>query len=435
MTELNRFVRLRSRLTLSVVSAGLLLAIACTGNPPTPTAITFPPTPTEITFPPTPTPIVLPPTPTPVVIPPTPTPQPVPSPTATPDPFTPTVTPTPVLPTPTPTPADPSETVQPPTPIPTEPPPLTTSEIASLIVPSVVRINVDTGIALATGTGIVYDDEGKILTNWHVIEDALSITVTLADESIVTAQLFRGDPENDIALITIADFDGLAPPAFGDSTELEVGENVIAIGHALGLEGPPTVTRGVISALGRSISNGLGGELTGLIQTDAAINTGNSGGPLVNDSGEVIGVNTAKLGIGDRIGFAINVDDALAVADDLIAQGPVPPPGFLGIAGRTMFAAEAANLGLPVTGGYVTQTIGEGSPADIAGMLLGDVIVQMDSMPVRSELDFTNFLKVNPAGTEVRIFIWRLIQGTGWTPVAVDATLSERPQTPLPPAG
>ncbi len=421
MIDLKRVARYRSRLTLAVFSAGLLLAIACSSSPPTPTAIIFPPTPTPITLPPTPTPITLPPTPTPVVLPPTATATPIPTATATPSPFTPTQTPTPVLPPPTPSGPTPTPAT------PATPTALTTTEIAALIFPSVVRISVDTGISIGTGTGIVYDDEGKILTNWHVVEDALTITVTLDDTTEVPATLFRGDAAADIALITIDDQSELTPPTFGDSTQLEVGEDVVAIGHALGLEGAPTVSKGVISALDRALPDGQGGELDGLIQTDAAINTGNSGGPLVNDMGEVIGVNTAKLGIGDRVGFAINIDSALATADELITQGPVQPPGFLGIAGRTMFQAEASNLGLPVTGGFVVQTIGAGTPADVAGLAIGDVIVQMASTPIRSEADFTSFLKDNPSGTEVRVFIWRLVTGVGWSPVAVDATLSERP--------
>ncbi len=265
------------------------------------------------------------------------------------------------------------------------------------------------------------------MTNWHVVEDALSISVILPDETTVEADLFRGDPENDIALIMVDDPSGLTRPTFGSLSEVEVGEDVVAIGHALGLDGPPTVSKGVVSALGRVLPNGVTGVLTGLIQTDAAINNGNSGGPLVNDRGEVIGVNTAKLNGGERIGFAINIDNALATAEELIALGPVLPPGFLGIAGRTMLQPEASNLGLPVTGGYVVQAVGIGSPADDANLLIGDVIVQMDLMPIRSELDFAAFLKVNPAETDIRIFIWRLISGTGWSPEAVDATLSERP--------
>lgn len=290
-----------------------------------------------------------------------------------------------------------------------------------------VRISADTGTSLSTGTGIVLDTEGRILTNWHVVEDAISISVTKPDGTVVSARLFRGDPQKDIAVVAVNDFEDLMPPDFGDTADLQVGENVVAIGHALGLEGPPTVTTGIISALDRVLPNGIGGELIGLIQTDAAINNGNSGGPLVNGMGEVIGVNTAKLSSGDRVGFAINIDSALETANELIAQGPVPAPGFLGIAGRTMLQPEMAQLGLPDQGGYLVQAVGDGTPAESAGLQVGDIIVQMDTTPVFSELDFTSFLADNPPGTEIRIFVWRQIQQFDWEPVSVDATLIQRP--------
>ena len=411
--------RFRYPAALAVLVAGVFAVVfACTSAAPTPTAITFPPTPTPIVLPPTPTPITIPPTPTPIVLPPTPTPIVIASPAE------PSPSPTPIVFPPTPTPGGPTPTPVPPSPTPSS---LTTVEIARQVLPSVVRISVDTGIALSTGTGIVYDDEGKILTNWHVVENAISISVTKPDGSNVTGEIFRGDPNADIALVVVNDFSDLSPPEFGDPSQLEVGERLVAIGHALGLAGPPTVSTGVVSALDRVLPNGIGGELTGLIQTDAAINSGNSGGPLVNDRGEVIGINTAKLSSGDRIGFAINIDSAMETAEELIDLGAIPPPGFLGIAGTTLTQPEAANLGLPVSGGYLVQVVGEGTPAEDAGMLAGDVIVQMASTPIRSEADFTEFLQVNPAGSEIRIFAWRLVQGSGWEPVELDATLSTRP--------
>ena len=294
------------------------------------------------------------------------------------------------------------------------------------MLPSVVRISVDTGTALSTGTGIVFDDTGKILTNWHVVEDALTISITKPDESVVLAQLFRADPDADIAVVVVNDASGLEPAIFGDSSALQVGDDVVAVGHALGLAGPPTVSKGIVSALGRSLPNGIGGELTELIQTDAAINSGNSGGPLVNGLGEVIAINTAKLSTGDGIGFAISIDGALETVDELIALGPLPPPGFLGTTGRTMSRFEAANIGLPV-GGYFVLTVVQDAPASEAGVLAADVIVQMDLIPIRTTTDYALFLKDHPAETEVRLFIWRFTSGSGWDPITIDATLSDRP--------
>lgn len=404
----------RNRLALAAVMTVLLAVAACDGGTPTPTAITFPPTPTAITFPPTPTAITFPPTPTAIAFPPTATPSVIPSTTA-------------VAPTPTPgTPVVPTSTPARPTPTASPEPPLTTTEIASRILPSVVRISVDTGAGQASGTSIVFDDTGKILTNWHVVDGAVTISVTKPDETVVLAELFRGDPDNDIALVVVGDASGLRPPLFGDSGTLRVGEDVVAIGHALGLAGPPTVSKGVVSALGRSLPNGIGGELTGLIQIDAAINSGNSGGPLINGRGEVIGVNTARLSTGDRIGFAISINGALETVDELIALGPVPPPGYLGIGGRTMPRAEAANLGLPITGGYLVQVVGADTPAEAAGIVPGDVIVQMDQTLIRNQDEFTQFLRLHPPGTEVRVFVWRLVPGSGWEPVALNTTLSTR---------
>jgi putative serine protease PepD len=293
---------------------------------------------------------------------------------------------------------------------------------------SVVRISVETPSGPASGTGIVFDDQGMIVTNWHVAENALAISVTKPNGSVVIAHLYRGNTDRDVALIVVnSGFDDLQPAAFGDSAEVEVGDDVVAIGFALGLEGPPTVSKGVVSALNRTLANNGGPDLAGLTQTDAAINPGNSGGPLVNTRGEVIGMNTAKLSAGDRIGFAINSNDLRSVADQLIAAGPIPAPGYLGIAGSSMPQAEASSLGLPITGGYLVQVVGAGTPADTGGLKPGDVIVQIDGTPIRSEDDFILFLSNNPAGSDIHIYIWRLVTGSGWQPLAFDTTLVHHP--------
>ena len=398
----------------------LLAAVACSSSVATPTPITFPPTPTAITFPPTPTAITFPPTPTAITFPPTPTAITFPSPIPTP---TPVGTPTSPVPTVEVTPTD-----VPGTPPATPDLPLTTGQIAQQMANAVVRISVDTPSGPASGTGIVFNDEGMILTNWHVVQDALSISVTKPNGSAVIASLYRGDVDRDIALIVINSlFSDLQPATFGDSTLLEVGDDVVAIGFALGLAGPPTVSKGVVSALNRTLANNGGPDLTGLIQTDAAINPGNSGGPLINMRGDVIGMNTAKLSAGDRIGFAINANGMLSVVAELIAAGPVPSPGYLGVAGRTMPQSEAASLGLPITGGYLIQIVGDGTPAAAGGLKPGDVIVQIDGTPIRSEEDFILFLSAHSAGSEVLIYIWRLVTGSGWQPVSMGTTLVQHP--------
>ena len=175
------------------------------------------------------------------------------------------------------------------------------------------------------GTGIVLDDSGHILTNAHVIDGATSITVTIAGETTPrAATLVAADTTADVAVIRVSDTSGLVPAKLGDSSRLQVGDQVVAIGNALALEGGLTVTEGIVSAVDRSI-DGANGTLDGLIQTDAAISSGNSGGALVDSAGEVIGMNTAVATSGggisaSNIGFAISINTALQTAQRLMGQ-------------------------------------------------------------------------------------------------------------------
>ena len=175
------------------------------------------------------------------------------------------------------------------------------------------------------GTGIVLDDDGHVLTNAHVVNGATQVSVTLAgDNRTRTAEVVGVDTDNDIAVLHVDDADGLQAATFSDKG-VQVGDEVVAIGNALALEGGPTVTEGIVSALGRSITTE-NGTLTGLIQTDAAISSGNSGGPLVDAYGEVVGINTAVAASGggveaSNIGFVISINHALEVARQLIDQG------------------------------------------------------------------------------------------------------------------
>ncbi|MGH8985421.1 MAG: S1C family serine protease [Acidimicrobiia bacterium] len=174
------------------------------------------------------------------------------------------------------------------------------------------------------GTGVVLDD-GYILTNAHVVEDATDISVTApGDDESQAAELVASDSEADLAVLHVSDTDGLMPAPLGSSADLQVGDQVVAVGNALALEGGMTVTQGIVSAVDRSIDTE-DGTLSGLIQTDAAISSGNSGGPLVNATGEVVGINTAVATSGggvsaSNIGFAISIDTARSVADRLLAD-------------------------------------------------------------------------------------------------------------------
>jgi serine protease Do len=274
------------------------------------------------------------------------------------------------------------------------------------------------------GTGVVLDADGHILTNFHVVEGAQRIIVTLDSKLSFEAELIGGDPRTDTAVIRI-DAEGLVPAMLGVSAELEVGEDVIAIGHALGLRGGPTVSKGVVSALGRSIATGPQTTIVDLIQTDASINPGNSGGPLVNDRAEVVGINTAIIKESQGIGFAINIDDAKVVAEQLVAKGFVER-GFIGITPFDLTPAliSQTNLGLPIdiVEGVIVLDVGPSFPAEQAGIQIGDVIVEMAGQPVVNTGHLSIFLMSHLPGEDVEIGFYR-----GKDKMTLTITLTERP--------
>jgi S1-C subfamily serine protease len=205
--------------------------------------------------------------------------------------------------------------------------------LATALEPSVVSVDTEVlqrngpfeARGQGAGTGIILSADGEVLTNAHVVADAESITVTLAGESTPRqAELIGADTERDIALLKILDASGLTPAAMGNSDAVQVGDDVVAIGNALALEGGKTVTEGIVSAVGRSIQLPDGGSLDNLMQTDAAISSGSSGGPLVNAAGEVIGITSAgasgdSMTSVENIGFAIPINDALDIIAGLRA--------------------------------------------------------------------------------------------------------------------
>ena len=369
--------------------------MSCAGGVeiPTPTAITFPPTPTAITFPPTPTAITFPPTPTAIAFPPTPTAI--------------TFPPTPTAVT---FPAGTQPAAQ-----------LSTADIVDKLAPSVAHIAVVTRTGEGVGTGIVLDAEGLILTNRHVISGAVEIRVSLPGSPIYDARVLREALDTDLAVLKI-EAEDLVPAEFGDSDAVRVGDDVIAIGHALALEGGPTVSKGVVSAINRSIAASDGTELTGLIQTDAAINFGNSGGPLANAAGQVIGVNTVKEAGASNVGFAINGNAALGTAQQLVAAGPLLPPGFLGIVGVDVTSALAAAMGLPVEAGVGISQLVVGGPADTAGIATNDIIVEMDGTPIPDLAALSSFLSEHRAGEVVKVTV---VRSSGL--LTFDVVLGQRP--------
>lgn len=247
--------------------------------------------------------------------------------------------------------------------------------------------------------------------------------MTLSDDRVFPAQVIGEDPSVDIAVLRIEPVAGLGPPQFGDARLLRVGDDVIAIGHALALPGGPTVSKGVVSALDRSINAGRG-LLTDLIQTDAAINSGNSGGPLVNMRGEVVGINTAEIP-GERIGFAITINAALQVAQLLVVEGDRPIPD-IGIEGINITPALAQIAGLPVRRGVGVVEIRKGGPADAAGLVVDDIIIEVDRRAIRDLTDLSRLLRQRDAGQTINVTLVRgqdvyagpVVLGPQPTPVA-----------------
>ena len=241
-----------------------------------------------------------------------------------------------------------------------------------------------------TGTGVVLTPDGDVLTNAHVIADAAAIKVKLSTgDRTYDATLLGSDPAADIALIRMHGVSNLPVATLGRSADVRVGDQVVAIGHALALPGGPTVTTGIVSALDRTIGSG-NRRLEHLIQTDAAINPGNSGGPLVNANAEVVGINTAVIqssGQGDaqNIGFAIASDTIRPMIEELRqAGGTVRVPAYLGVTTTTLNDDTRLRVGVSTgTGAYVTS-VGAGTPAEAAGLRAGDVITAVGGDRVTS---------------------------------------------------
>jgi len=250
--------------------------------------------------------------------------------------------------------------------------------------------NLGGGTGQGTGTGFVVRADGFVVTNFHVVEGALNIRVVTADGRRFEARVVGGDPEADLAVLKVGARDLPVVP-LGNSGRLELGERVVAIGFALALQGGPSVTSGIVSALGRTIQaadpNAPGGGRTyeDLIQTDAAINPGNSGGPLVDLAGRVVGINTAgvRAAEAENIGFAIAIDRARPVIEAAV-RNPDKPVAYLGVSSQTVTTALAFQLDLPVEQGALIVGTAPGGPADRAGIEDGDIIVSIDGRDVRT---------------------------------------------------
>ncbi len=251
------------------------------------------------------------------------------------------------------------------------------------------------------GSGFITSADGFILTNNHVVQGADEIMVKLADGREIKAELKGADDKLDVALLKISDKAPLPFAELGDSDALEVGEWVMAIGNPFGLA--HTVTAGIVSAKGRVIGSG---PYDDYIQTDASINPGNSGGPLFSSSGKVIGINTAIIANGQGIGFAIPINMAKSVAEQLKATGKVVR-GYLGVNFDRLSPKLAKSLGLASDKGVIVTHVEKGSPADKAGLKIEDVIVQFDGKPVNAETDLPKVVAGTPVGKQVQIVVFR----------------------------
>ncbi|MFQ5914820.1 MAG: Do family serine endopeptidase [Nitrospinota bacterium] len=251
------------------------------------------------------------------------------------------------------------------------------------------------------GSGFIVDPKGYILTNYHVVERSGAIHVTLEDRSEYTARIIGADPQTDIALLKIDAGRALPAGRLGNSDRLEVGEWVMAIGSPFGLA--HTITVGVVSAKGRVIGSG---PLDDYIQTDAYINVGNSGGPLVNTEGEVVGMNTAIVAESLGIGFAIPINIAKAILRDLRIYGR-PRRGWLGVSVREMDPQLAKTLGLSGRAGAWVSGVARAGPAETAGIRKGDVIVEFNGRPIREKQELLKWVATARPGSRARLKVFR----------------------------
>lgn len=277
------------------------------------------------------------------------------------------------------------------------------------------RQNVQTGV----GTGFIINEEGYVLTNQHVIDNAFEIIVHIVDDQTeYKAKVIGQDYELDLAVLKIDAKTKFTPLTLGDSDKMRVGEWVIAIGTPYGLD--HTVTVGVVSAKGRPI-NIENRVYRNLIQTDAAINPGNSGGPLLNTSGEVIGINTAVNATAQGIGFAISVNTAKEIIDELIDTGKITRP-YIGVWLQPMSEDFASQYNIPNTGVIVAEVI-EGGPAAQAGLQTNDVIISLNDTIVKDYEELQDFLKTREVGEKITVNIIRSGQQ-----LTLSITLAEKPQ-------
>ena len=277
-----------------------------------------------------------------------------------------------------------------------------------------------------SGSGFIFTPDGFVLTNSHVVDGASSVEVALTDGRRVAASVIGDDPDSDLAVVRVSAGD-LHVATLGESRSLRPGQLVIALGNPFGLQA--TVTAGVVSALGRTLRSRSGRLIDNVIQTDAALNPGNSGGPLVDAAGRVIGVNTAIIAAAQGICFAIGIDTAAYVASLLMRNGKVTR-GYLGIAGEdtTLPRFLVRTLDLPKERGIWVRSVEPGSPAEAAGVQDGDILVALDNVPLEGVDDLHRRLTERAVGipSDLRVVRRYQLVTLRVTPVEVRPRAADR---------
>jgi putative serine protease PepD len=292
--------------------------------------------------------------------------------------------------------------------------------VADYLAPSVVTISADVNGGTSVGTGVIITEDGEILTNAHVVEGASAVRVRLAGETEPReVAVLAEDTGNDLALLRM-DGDGFAAATFADPDSIQIGDEVIAIGFALGLDGDPSVTSGIVSALGRTIAQD-DVFLDGLIQTDAAISSGNSGGPLVNAAGEVVGINTAvarssATTAATNVSFAISAAEALPIVDALRSRagGEERAEAYLGVG-----LVDRQDGG---QGALITE-VQDGTPASEVGLEVDDLIVAVDGSPTDGMTGLIAAIRDNAPGDTIVVTVLR-----DGDELVLEVTLTDRPE-------
>lgn len=289
---------------------------------------------------------------------------------------------------------------------------MTIPDIVEKVSPSVVGISCMTSSGTVTGTGIIMSTDGYIITNAHVVDGANTISVVLpssysdenSDDETITAELVGKDSQTDLTVVKI-DKTGLTAAEFGTSSEIRVGEVSIVIGNPLGFDLANSVTAGIISATDRTLT--IEDRTMNLIQTDASINSGNSGGPLINAYGQVIGITSAKVSstYGEGLGFAIPIDEATPIIDDLIQYGYVTGRPTLGISGENVTDVYSQYYDIPK--GFFVRSVESGSAAEKAGIQVNDIVIGIEGNLIESIEEFNEIKEKYKAGDKITVSVYR----------------------------